>query len=365
MAKNHRGKSPAIIITLLRIILIVIIIFIIFSGSFLLIKIVRSENRNNSSSEVIPSRTVVSSTVSASGSISSAVFDEPKRFDFIVPKNKQVKTRRELYSDGSVRGEYEYDEFGRLRYFKSHSSETITSVTYDSSFEVIETYTNEKHFGDEYYDSMKRLVRLNNLKNGCEYLYTYDDNGNLIKEDYHTTVDTSRFTDYTYDQAGRLIGSKNYINGSLSATYSYEYNEDSLLCTETYSFNLYDSTPETVISSYEYDELGRISNLHKSWASTEKYYCETYSYNASGLTCTVDYGTFFKNGLRDAGSSNGSIIYTYDSVGNILEKVTSLLNGITTYEKHEYLYDDDYCILKDTLYLNEELSSVIEYTYHQ
>jgi RHS repeat-associated protein len=168
-----------------------------------------------------------------------------------------------------------------------------------------------------------KTVRSSNA-NGVSIDYNYD-SLNRLSSVTDNNLTANKVTNYTYDKVGNLE-SYEYGNGVKS---QYSYNTLNRLT------NLSISKTTTEIASYSYT-LGAAGNR---LSVTEK----------SGRTATYTYDDLYRltneTVSNDPNSKNGSVIYTFDNVGNRLSR-TSTLAGIAnqtlTYDKNDRLTTDTY-----------------------
>jgi RHS repeat-associated protein len=184
--------------------------------------------------------------------------------------------------------------------------------------------------------------------------YTYDSRDRLL-----TKAAPAGTLTYTYDAAGNALSLASSNAGGASMTYGYDALNRLASVTDpsgvtTYSYdavgNLSGYTyPNGVATSYSYDTLNRLTNM-QSTCNTAGPSCTTpgtpissyiYTLGAagnrlsvaelSGRTVTYGYDDLYRltseNVAGDPKSNNGAVIYTFDSVGNRLQR-TSMLPGV-------------------------------------
>ncbi len=264
-----------------------------------------------------------------------------------------------------------------------------------------------------YYDSNLNLTKVIG-PGGVIYSYTYDQNGNLLSETdplglitsftYNGHNDLTSYTDakgnttgYAYNSANDLL-SITYANGTAQQyaynplgeatqfvnanrqAIGYTYNDQGQVTTETF--------PDGTSYSYAYDVRGNLTSAMDAQGNvitfiygspsnpdllTEVDYPDgtwlKFSYNVIGQrTQSVDQTGFTVNYSYDAlgrlseltdGSSNLIVQYTYDNVGNLIQK--SMGNGART----AYAYDGDGNVLSITNYAsaNGPVNSLDDYSY--
>lgn len=178
-------------------------------------------------------------------------------------------------SDKNGTIEYQYNDQGYLISVKNVNGE-IVSYTYDlyGNKESM-TYPDGRtvHYS---YDAMNRLISVTGL-DGEIIQYTYDAAGRRIK-----TKSSTLTTAYEYDSVGNMI--RQETSGISNIAFSYEYNKNGYITKENREEN-----GKTTVSKYAYDSMGQLTSFMQSTGYGEK--------------------------------------YTYDAVGNMIEK--TILRGQT------------------------------------
>ncbi|MBZ0203451.1 MAG: hypothetical protein K8I03_10595 [Ignavibacteria bacterium] len=174
-------------------------------------------------------------------------------------------------------------------------------------------------------------------------LLTYDDIGNLIKEEQKTESLVKTEINYDYDPMGRVIeaSTKDAVNNckvsekylyntyndlarslrkdncgdgddrTLTVNYTYKYNKLALITEKISIF----SSGNTLTETYKYDDKGAITEAYMS-TSPDNYTKYVYTYDAGGKTQIVEI-TEIKNS-----NINKSIrTINYDKFGNKLEEI--------------------------------------------
>ena len=159
--------------------------------------------------------------------------------------------------------------------------------------------------------------------------YGYDGNGNL-----NTSTDPlNRVTMQTYDALNRLLQVIDPVNGSAAATkYEYDIQDNLTKVTDpkalatTYFYNGFNeltsqSSPDTGITGFTYDTAGNM--LSKTDA---RGIVSTYSYDALNRVATIAYPAY-------GGDAAETVIYTYDGCTNGKGRLCSLTDktGTTSY----------------------------------
>ena len=161
--------------------------------------------------------------------------------------------------------------------------------------------------------------------------YTYDENGNLIREidttiyDLDTTPSYTTSVDYTYDQNGNLIQTIKTNNAYKSICKHY-YDAAGNIIQEIYTF----SGGGQSIYTYTYDTNG---NLIKEIGTDSDGDTQTYNYiyDIDGNLIKVVYVTSY--GYKTISD------YTYDANGNLTKKTHTYKDGSKWIE--EYTYDEN------------------------
>ena len=180
-----------------------------------------------------------------------------------------------------------------------------------------------------------------------------------------------RYTEYTYDQRGRITAFAEISQNAQPTAddikahqIRYTYNENGNLSKVSYP-----TTKDGIQSlSYIYDENGWLQEikgeLHSKGQTTEKV-LRSYSYDAYGKVKEIkDYRNRLKNGAQAVQK-----IYTYDSFDRVKEMIYTDLETGKVMESYQYSYDKNSNITKKTQvnnYPKEDADKVNEtksYTY--
>lgn len=187
---------------------------------------------------------------------------------------------------------------------------------------------------------------------------------------------------YEYDKKGNKIKSTEYSDGEIVRTYSYTYDENGNVLTQTI---LYESSSSETVITYTYDENGRVnSKLTVDTWLEDKGKLEEYTYDERGNVIATQ--TTYDDAEPEAITreytydDNGNIVkcirgeegqtyideYTYDENGNVLIQI----DGGDKYREaicYEYEYDDNNNCIKKTEYEAEtgKILGVDEYVYNK
>lgn len=196
------------------------------------------------------------------------------------------------------------------------------------------------------YDSADRLIQV--TRPAGTLSYSYDEAGNLL-----TLTGGGITVDYTYDSLNRLAS----VSEPSTGVTQYAYDGVGNLASVTY--------PNGVVHSYSYDTKNRLTNLGANKGATPltQY---TYTLDASGHRLSVSelsgrnvhytYDNIYRLTSETIGSDlageNGAIGYTYDAVGNRLQRtstVPAIPAGLSNYDTNDRLTTDTYDANGNTL----------------
>lgn len=263
-----------------------------------------------------------------------------------------------------------YDHAGRVLSTADAGGNT-TTYTYDwlgyplskTAPKDQNTDPNQTKYPTTYaYDVLGRLLEVRvPLASGhtAETEYTYDPNGNMIRELTRTEAKgksaSTRSTDYTYDSMNRLTqvrGNAKQSGQTGADQYQYtNYTYDALGNIKTMSVG--DGTNQKT-TQYTYDRYSRLTQYRDALGKAENY---TYDLNGNlttktdrrGVTTTNVYDAmgrllrskagsydlifdYTKTGQRYFASSDGQVTtYTYNDAGDLLEEVGPYATKTMTY----------------------------------
>lgn len=222
-------------------------------------------------------------------------------------------TESKTYEGGRVvsRSEYEYWENNRLK----------TVTVYDASDSISDTW-NYIYYSD---GGLQRSVRqYNNGSMPCTDTYDYDENGNVLSLVCRENGNTVGSVTYSYTDGGKL---------QLEQT--LDKNGD-----------------VTAYTEYSFDENGNTTSSHTYMYGSLSSYKE-FVYEDQRLTGITEY--------TGSGKLSGSVVYTYDENGNITRTENRGADGkVTGYT--ESLYDSDGFNYKDIYYENGSPKYSYDYT---
>ena len=222
---------------------------------------------------------------------------------------------------------------------------------------VLDSITVDISFNEQNLPEQIKTVRSYNLSYGQEYTsteiitYSYDANGNRIKE-VHTAEDGYEdIFDYTYDEIGNLIKmSHAFANSDSKETFDYTYDEKGNMIQEVYRLN--DCLQYT--KKYTYNESGDITVGLYTYADGSKD-IDSRTYDEKGNLIKSVYTH------ADGSRATYDFTYTVDANQNIIKKIcTSVTGAVTT---QDYTYDEKGNMIKEVYTKFDGSVYVYEYTF--
>jgi RHS repeat-associated protein len=226
------------------------------------------------------------------------------------------------------------------------------------------------------YDSNNYLILKADSANN-KSIYSYDENGYMIKESIFISSSELKVTDYLYNYLGKIDTITQYIDAKDIYGNNIDDNSELLLVTSY----LYDANgnviqmikPDNRVITYEYDDLDRmikesVQGINEFNQSTN--IISTFSYNFEGNVITskdpngnVTTNLYNKKGLleKTINPDGGVTAYLYDNAGRLIAKVTpeNYINGKNIDEMNRiiYIYDNmNRVILEQDVYYDNELN---------
>ena len=234
---------------------------------------------------------------------------------------------------------FTYDAAGKMLTHDTYDEYSTghAEFTYDDAGrKVAETFSNSAG----YFATTEYIYREDGLlgewlfhydKTEDRTTYTYDDKGNLLKQQEIITINGKRIqeilVEYTYDASGNKLSETN--SGGFRSEWTYDDGGNVLSCTDMDN----DGTIRNGVL-YEYDDQNRLlleypfENDPKK--PTEKF---IYEYDEAGKL-TVKYLCTPNSSRQNA---SGFCRYTYDEQGNLLSEITTKKDG-TELSRIEYTY---------------------------
>ncbi|MBQ7888382.1 MAG: AHH domain-containing protein [Erysipelotrichaceae bacterium] len=268
--------------------------------------------------------------------------------------------------EASISSAYTYDALNRLSTVTDSSGTTtftydvlgnIASVTrgtevtsyqynaYGEKFKVIYPDESEQTYT---YDSAGRIA--STTANGIIVTYTYDALGNILTETYSNGLLVTK----TYDAAGNLVTQKTEKNGTVLSEYTYGYDGNNSLTSET---RIVDGVTTTVEHEYdERDELKKTISTVNGDTTTIEYTLSLTGNHAVMIDGTTDGNSEYNdyNQLTEYTSEDGTVTtYQYDARGNRTSESRGLNNTKT------YTYD----LMNRLISVTDYDGTVITYSY--
>ncbi|MCC7356744.1 MAG: VCBS repeat-containing protein [Candidatus Doudnabacteria bacterium] len=207
---------------------------------------------------------------------------------------------------------YTYDDLGRLLTEDfTGQSETELTYTYDSGT-----------------DGMGRLSSV--VSPGANTSYLYNAHGG-VKQEIKTINSTSYQTDYTYDRQGNQLEITNPDGSKVKYTYNFGGQLETVQRKETT-----DTSFINVVNDFDYGPHGKITlQVNQNGSQTSNIYDATKLYRLSSKITTIS-----------GGSKVQGLTYSYDNNSNITQAVdNSNTNSVKTVA---YTYDDLNRLLSST-----------------
>ena len=223
-------------------------------------------------------------------------------------------------SEGNNSYRYHYNNVGLLTEAEDIARGKVIRYGYDSRYNRTMIGLSPDGQKINYsYDSLSRMIR-QTTGSGSEYLFNYDAAGRRISLIYPNHVKT----DYRYDQAGHLMELKtSHPDGKISIMNRYDYNRAGFIIRKTDEHNQ--------VTQYQYDELNRFTQIKYPDNRTEIFTYDPMGniINKSSSSESVRYNYNKAHQLVSAGDAR----FDYDLNGNMVKRT---INGGTSL----YRYDD-------------------------
>lgn len=214
-------------------------------------------------------------------------------FKYTYDKNGNILLKLSKEDGDEYSYEYKYDKIGNIKEFvlkENGIQQNKTKYSYDDNGNKIkeDMYSrNGALVGSSVYEYDEKGNNTLNVfyYNGEERqksVYTYDEKGNLIEDVYYEEGGEGSREKYFYDEKGNQIEWLSYFQGEFSGRYVYEYNGENQLIKEYY-FEYENDTEAYYTEEYIYNEKGLlVEEIHRN-RSDEKAQKYTYEY----ITVTV------------------------------------------------------------------------------
>lgn len=246
--------------------------------------------------------------------------------------------------------EYTYDSKGNIltciKYNQNNEKIKQINYTYDESGNLVkeqEIYGETEAEIIEYkYDERGNNIETNSTSNGefqYSYQFTYDANGNKIKEIYKSNLaEFSHEISYSYDKNGILIKTVEIKNDCVTTT-EYVINEH--------------GDNEKKIVTYEYDRYKGTENEKIVYE-----YLYELEYDANGNKT--------KNTEHNPDGQTRSDEYVYNENGDVIKQISHDINGDIRAYENQYEYNENGEIIKETIVSNywREVDYRVEYDEH-
>ncbi|HQG06824.1 MAG TPA: RHS repeat-associated core domain-containing protein [Anaerohalosphaeraceae bacterium] len=236
---------------------------------------------------------------------------------------------------------YSYTSLGQVDMIQ-RSGTTLVDYGYAGAMVTSRLYpvanvTHTAHYDD--YGRVERLRTVNNGGAGVDFEYTYDENGNILQQEYLHRPSQSIANSFLYDGLNRLYQATYQAGTAGTETFDYDLlgNRDSVEDSRMGTTCSYG--PNTAVNQYtsvcgtavNYDDAGNLIRDHRGYG---------YIYDYENRLVQI-YKDLNANGVYDEGSDVNLAVYVYDALGRRIEKADPQGN---TAER--YYYDDQRVLLR-------------------
>ncbi len=253
---------------------------------------------------------------------------------------------------------YEYDSMGRVVSYTDEEG-NVTKSAYDLMGNVTSTMDALGNVSSQMtYDSAGNIIKVTDAL-GVSSEYTYDAMGNLTKLTAYKGTANEAVDIYEYDAAGRVLKAKDAEEGESSYTYDKLGNITSV------------TNPNGGVTKYTYDVMGRVTSTENAVGSVNSYSYNNLGQLAKAVNAREQGTTYTYDALGRISTMTdeaGTISYTYDKVGNVLEVKETKADGTTNTIKRTYDVLNRVVTYTDyrgetVKYGYDELGNVISLTY--
>ena len=283
--------------------------------------------------------------------VSSGVVNERIVYEYgYSTENGSINSYAATSEDNSYYAELTYDNFGRR-------TERIQGVIVNdaNTYFARTSYTYKVNGSSQSglvasYTTMVTRDYSSSTLYTSTHTFTYDENGNITQVSDASGV----LYKYTYDDLGQLVRED---NRALNKSYTFTYdNAGNIKEKKTYAYNTGTLGTATATASYTYGD--------SEWADLlTKYGNTSITYDTIGNPIAIGTATLIWQGrqLMSYTDNGTTISYTYNADGSRTSK-TIVSGGTTT--KHEYVLRGSE-ILQETVYVNNVEQYTVIYIYDE
>ena len=278
-------------------------------------------------------------------------------------RNNLLEEKR-IAEDGTEQGKsvYTYDEKNTL----------LTELRVNENYETLYFYDKDGNITEErrlkdirsdvhYIYENDRIIEIIQYGSDGEVyqklVYTYDGNGNNVRQDWHYTDDQSKMFDAytvyvlnTFDENGRMIKEVGYDQNGLELYGSeWTYNAQGNILTENEFRNLntkYGATRRTEFSkyTYQYDKNGNVTEHVYTYSEKTSYGDKVDYYRTTETSVYDENGNLLewkneRKDLRYHDDKSERKVFAYDSNGNKI--LSEVYKNDTLDERTVWEYDDN------------------------
>lgn len=261
---------------------------------------------------------LTSNFYNSDGTLSSVTYGNNSTASFEYDEDNRVTA--EIY-DGVKTYEYDYTDEGQLSKLTDNENNVEWNYQYDMAGRVTAAHSDQDQLISYNYNNKNQLERF--YVSDYYYIrsdtrYTYDELGRVSQTSFpHFTYDEPVLS-YNYDSFSRLTSAESeysleFPGEKMVTNYSYiTKNGNQTGMVESIDYIKYDAegtaTPKSNIS-YEYDANGNVTCVYENDVQTVKYY----------------YDSLNRLIREDNANIDKTVVYNYDSSGDILSKVEHAL----------------------------------------
>jgi len=185
-------------------------------------------------------------------------------------KEEEIRLLESItYDDGNVYTMYEYDDQNRINNMTTYNDGTFYSsiaLTYEGNDLVGTSHSTETRMTETEYKKEGNSITATDSYYGSTVVYHLNDDGKIIKSEQEDDGDTKTI-EYTYDKNGNLIKETTGLD-----TKEYEYDNKKSPYT-------YDNTPKWWMQTIEFDTKNNVIKITNNGKAENKY---DYEYDDAG-----------------------------------------------------------------------------------
>ncbi len=200
---------------------------------------------------------------------------------------------------------------------------------------------------------LEKVIETSDNQRIPRYEYEYDSRGNLLKKISYSDGEEFNRWEYKYDSSNHKIECSYYYKSQKQDRHKYEYDRSGNLIKQIQIYCRNDEEKETYSETFQYDEDGILIEevLYYLGEESQRTY---HTYNNKGALIKEDY------------EPGGYAEYTYDSMGNLLERIECSQDG-KAYARLVLTYDSNANLIDEIRYFDsttyESIDSFVHWQY--